>query len=303
MRSNDPCWCGSGKKYKRCHKASDEPVRAGSVSPMRAVPKDIPRPDYAESGSPARDIADPVASPQTIERMRRSCKLAKSILDHASALVAPGVTTEEIDAFIHRRCIEEGAYPSTLNYRGYPKACCTSVNEVICHGIPDSRALCDGDIVNIDVTTYLDGVHGDVDATYPVGRVHDDHLRLIEVTRQCLHRGIDAVVPGRPISDIGRAIESHASRHGYSTVRAFTGHGIGELFHNGLSIPHYFDPSFDIQMRPGMIFTIEPMISAGTWKHKLWPDGWTAVTADGLRSAQFEHTVLVTDSGSEILTV
>jgi methionyl aminopeptidase len=281
---------------------SDLPVRAGRISPIREVPSRIPKPDYAVTGQPKVESSSPIAQPGTIARIRRASQLAKRLLDEAAALVDVGVTSEEIDAFLHRRCIEEGAYPSTLNYKGYPKSSCISVNEVICHGIPDSRALCDGDIVNIDITVFLDGVHGDVDATYPVGVVHPDHLQLIQITRECCEKGIAAVTPGNPISDIGRAIEAHASRFGYSVVRAFSGHGIGELFHNGLSIPHYYDPAYSTVMRPGMVLTVEPMIAAGTWRHRIWPDGWTAVTADLSRTAQFEHTVVVTEDGVEVLT-
>lgn len=234
--------------------------------------------------------------------MRVACHLVARLLREASELVEPGVTTDEIDAFIHERTLAAGAYPSTLNYKGYPKSCCTSVNEVICHGIPDSRALLNGDIINIDISAFLDGVHGDTDATYPVGTVHPEDLALLNGTRRCLDEGIAAVMPGRPISDIGRAIEMTAQRLGYSVVRSFTGHGIGESFHNGLSIPHHFDARAALLMEPGMIFTIEPMIAMGTWRHVVWPDGWTALTADGARTAQFEHTILVTEDGCEILT-
>jgi len=174
---------------------------------------------------------------------------------------------------------------------------------VICHGIPDDRQLRDGDIVNLDVTIFLDGVHGDTNATYLVGQVDEASKRLVDVTRECLDRGIAAVVPGRPFSDIGRAIEEHATANRYQVVRAFVGHGIGEQFHTDLQIPHYYEPRFTTVMEPGMIFTIEPMISMGTGLHRIWDDDWTAVTADGSRTAQFEHTVLVTDTGAEILTL
>ena len=213
-----------------------------------------------------------------------------------------GVTTDELDAVCHQATIQRGAYPSPLNYHGYPKSLCTSVNEVICHGIPDSRPLADGDIVNLDVTVYVEGVHGDTNATFGVGRVDDESQRLIVVTRECLERGIDAVKPGRPISDIGRAIQRHAEEAGFGVVRNYCGHGIGEVFHSRPQIPHYYEPSADTVMEPGMTFTIEPMITAGSWRHLLWEDGWTAVTADGRRTAQFEHTILVTESGADVLT-
>jgi methionyl aminopeptidase len=216
--------------------------------------------------------------------------------------VAPGVVTDELDALCHEECIRRGGYPSPLNYNGFPKSLCTSVNEVICHGIPDDRALIDGDIVNLDVTIFVDGVHGDTNATFPVGTVDADSERLIRVTRECLERGIDAVRPGRPISVIGKAIQTHAEGEGFGVVRAFVGHGISEQFHDELQIPHYFDTRATTIMQPGMTFTIEPMITAGAYQHHLWNDGWTAVTIDRRRTAQFEHTLLVTDDGADVLT-
>ena len=270
---------------------------------MRTVPADIPRPDYAETGQPVRWPEPRVKSTDVIERMRTACRAAAEVLDIGGAVVAPGVTTDEIDAVVHQAYIDRGGFPSTLNYRGYPKSLCTSVNEVICHGIPDDRALRDGDIVNLDVTIFLDGVHGDTNATYFVGGVDDASRRLVDVTRECLDQGIAAVVPGQPFSDIGRAIETHATTHGYEVVRAFVGHGIGEQFHTDLQIPHYYEPRLTTVMEPGMVFTIEPMISIGTGLHRIWDDDWTAVTADGSRTAQFEHTVLVTDEGVEVLTL
>ena len=302
FKANDPCWCGSGQKYKRCHRSPEQQLRPGTLSPMRTVPEGIVRPDYAETGDPVRRPESRIKSPEIIERMRQAGRAAAEVLELGAAAIAPGVTTDEIDAIVHQAYIDRGGYPSTLNYRGYPKSLCTSVNEVICHGIPDDRPLRDGDIVNLDVTIYLDGVHGDTNATYGVGNVDDHSKRLIEVTRQCLALGIAAVVPGRPFSDIGRAIETHALAHKYDVVRAFVGHGIGEQFHTDLQIPHYFEPRMDVIMETGMVFTIEPMISMGTGQHRIWDDDWTAVTADGSRTAQFEHTVLVTDTGVEILT-
>jgi methionyl aminopeptidase len=224
------------------------------------------------------------------------------VLYLAGQLVAPGVTTDEIDIAVHDLCIERGCYPSPLNYGAFPKSVCTSVNEVICHGIPDDRALRDGDIVNLDVTTYIGGVHGDTNATFAVGEIDDQSRRLIRTAEECMWRGIEAVRPGRPLSDIGRAIEDNARTSHFSVVRAFIGHGIGEQFHTDLQILHYFEPRAKTVMEPGMTFTIEPMINVGTWRHLMWDDDWTAVTADGKRSAQFEHTVLVTDDGAEVLT-
>jgi methionyl aminopeptidase len=303
LKANDPCWCGSGRKFKRCHKQSTEHIRPGRVSPRRAVPADIPRPPYAETGVPVRIPESHVRTPEVIERMRRAGREAAQVLQTVAAAIAPGVTTDELDALCHDEIVRRGAYPSPLNYGGFPKSLCTSVNEVICHGIPDDRALVDGDIVNLDVTIFLDGVHGDTNATYPVGQIDDESAQLIQVTRECLDRGIAAVHPGRPISDIGRAIQTHAEGHGYGVVRAFVGHGIAEQFHTDLQIPHYFDQRATTVIEPGMTFTIEPMITLGAWQHHMWDDDWTAVTVDRRRTAQFEHTLLVNDDGAEILTL
>jgi methionyl aminopeptidase len=228
--------------------------------------------------------------------------VAAEILRLAGEALRPGLTTDELDAYVHELYIERGAYPSPLNYNGYPKSLCTSVNEVICHGIPDSRALVEGDIVNLDVTAYIGGVHGDTNATFFIGDVDETSRKLVRVTEECMWYGIEAVQPGRQINAIGRAIEQHARAHHYGVIRAFIGHGIGEQFHSDIQIPHYYDARASMTMRPGMTFTIEPMISLGTWQHRMWDDDWTAVTADGKRTAQFEHTLLVTDDGCEVLT-
>jgi methionyl aminopeptidase len=271
------------------------------VTPRRAVPAHILRPEYAASGRPQAQGKD-VKTPEELERLRRACRAAARVLRVTGEAVRVGITTDALDEIAHAETIRLGGYPSPLNYRGFPKSLCTSVNEVICHGIPDSRPLEDGDIVNLDVTVYLAGMHGDCSATFLVGEVDPEGRRLVETARECLAKGIAAVRPGRPISDIGRAIESHASRHGYGVVRAYCGHGIGESFHTSLQIAHHYDPALKRPMEPGMTFTIEPMITEGTWEDALWDDGWTAVTADGKRSAQFEHTVAVGAEGGEILT-
>jgi methionyl aminopeptidase len=305
---NEPCWCGSGKKYKKCHRDADadappagRAVRAGTVSPMRPVPPSIPLPTYARTGRPRPSprIADPV---ERIARMRRAGRAAAEVLAEVSRAVRPGITTDALDAIAHDACIARGGYPSPLNYHGFPKAICTSVNEVILHGIPDSRPLEEGDIVSLDVTIFLDGVHGDCCATVPVGQVDEESRRLLRVAEECMMKGIGAVRPGRPVSDIGRAVEEHARAHGYGIVQAFCGHGIGEEFHAEPQVLHTYEPRARDVMRPGMTFTVEPMITVGSERHVVWPDGWTAVTADGKRAAQFEHTVLVTDAGVEILT-
>jgi methionyl aminopeptidase len=303
LKANDPCWCGSGRKFKRCHKASVEKVRPGRLSPMRTVPDHIERPPYAETGEPVR-VAEPhVRSQDVIERMRRTGKEAAQILQMLVDAARPGMTTDELDALCHDECIRRGGYPSPLNYSGFPKSLCTSVNEVICHGIPDDRELRDGDILNMDVTFFKEGVHGDTNRTIPIGQIDPESERLIRVTRECMERGIEVVRPGRPVSDIGKAIQTHAEAEGFGVVRAFVGHGISEQFHTDLQIPHYFNPQAATVMEPGMTFTVEPMITMGNWDHRLWDDGWTAVTLDLKRTAQFEHTLLVTDDGVEILTL
>ena len=300
--ANDQCWCGSGRKYKRCHKQLEGRILPHDVSPYRPVPAHINRPTYADSGHPIRWDEPRIKTPEIIERMRHAGRVGAEILALAGQMVAPGVTTDEIDVYVHQLCIDRDAYPSPLNYNGFRKSVCTSVNEVICHGIPDSRALQDGDIINLDVTAFVGGVHGDTNATFTVGEVDPASKALIEVTEECMWRGIEAVMPGRPISDIGRAIEAAARKGRYGVVRSFVGHGIGEQFHTDLQILHYYDSRSTTLMRPGMTFTIEPMITLGSWQHRLWADGWTAVTADGKRTAQFEHTILVTDKGAEVLT-
>jgi methionyl aminopeptidase len=300
LRANDLCWCGSGKKYKRCHRA--DLLKPGVVGPWRAVPPEIVRPDYVETGNPVRRSESMVKSADVIARMRVAGAIARDVLVETGAAVAPGVTTDEIDRISHEAHIARNVYPSPLGYRGFPKSVCTSVNEVICHGIPDDRALVEGDIVNIDVTVYVDGVHGDTNATFAVGRIDAVSKHLVRATSECLDLAIEAVRPGAPLHDIGRAIETHAHAEGFNVVQAFVGHGIGEVFHGPPQVPHYYEPNARTIMEPGMVFTIEPMITIGDIRPVIWDDDWTAVTADGSRSAQFEHTVLVTDTGVDVLT-
>ncbi|MEK9937169.1 MAG: type I methionyl aminopeptidase, partial [Ilumatobacter sp.] len=282
--------------------ASEGRVLPGVISPMRAVPSHIARPSYADSGLVERWDEPTVKSDDIIERMRHAGRVASEVLRLSGEFLRPGITTDEVDEYTHNLFIERGAYPSTLNYHGYPKSLCTSANEVICHGIPDSRVIRDGDIMNLDVTGFIGGVHGDTNATFLIGEVSDEHRRLVRVTEECMWLGIEAVRPGRPLSDIGRAIEQHADAQGYGVVRAFIGHGIGEQFHTDIQVLHYYDSRATTVMRPGMVFTIEPMITLGSWQHRMWDDGWTAVTSDGRWTAQFEHTILVTDDGAEVLT-
>ena len=276
---------------------------AGTVSPMRAVPASIARPEYVGKRNPAPYTGPEVKDAETIERMRVAGRLAGQALAEVARHIAPGVTTDALDAIGHEFLCDHGAYPSTLGYKSFPKSLCTSVNEVICHGIPDSRELVDGDIVNVDITAFLDGVHGDTDATYPVGEIDEASRLLLERTHEAMMRGIKAVRPGRPINVIGRVIESYAARFGYGVVREFTGHGIGTAFHSGLVVPHYDSEAYATVIEPGMTFTIEPMLTLGSASWEMWDDGWTVVTRDRSRSAQFEHTLLVTDTGAEILTL
>ncbi|WP_252973809.1 type I methionyl aminopeptidase [Janibacter melonis] len=280
------------------------PVRPGTVSPRRPVPASIARPEYVDRPAPQPYTGPEVKDAETIERMRVAGRLAARAMAAAAEVIAPGVTTDEIDRVGHEYLLDHGAYPSTLGYRGFPKSLCTSVNEVVCHGIPDDRPLQDGDVVNIDITAYLDGVHGDTDATYLVGEVDEESRLLVERTHEAMMRGIRAAVPGRQVNIIGRVIEKYAARFGYGVVRDFTGHGIGSAFHSGLVIPHYdAAPGYDTVIEPGMTFTVEPMLNLGTHEWTMWEDGWTVATKDLRRSAQFEHTVLITEDGPEILTL
>jgi methionyl aminopeptidase len=279
------------------------PLSPGRVSPRRAVPSSIPVPEYVDRPGPQTFTGSEVKDVETIERMRVAGRIAAQALEAVGARIVPGVTTDELDRIGHEFLCDHGAYPSTLGYKGFPKSLCTSINEVICHGIPDDTVLDDGDIVNIDITAYIGGVHGDTDATYLVGDVDEESRLLVERTHEAMMRGIRAVAPGRSVNVIGRVIEAYARRFGYGVVRDFTGHGIGTSFHSGLVIPHYDDPNWDTVIEPGMTFTIEPMLTLGDIRYDVWDDRWTVVTKDRRRSAQFEHTLLVTDSGSEILTL
>jgi methionyl aminopeptidase len=276
----------------------------GTVSPRRSVPSSIARPEYVGRPGPAPWRGSNVLDDETVERVRVAARIAAQALELVGKAVEPGVTTDALDALGHEFMVDHGAYPSTLGYRGFPKSLCTSVNEVICHGIPDSTVIEDGDIVNVDVTAYIGGVHGDNNATFLAGEVDEESRLLVERTREALHRAIKSVAPGREINVIGRVIEKYAARFGYGVVRDYTGHGVGPAFHTGLVIPHYdAAPGYDTVIEPGMVFTIEPMLNLGTPEWVMWDDDWTVLTADGRRSAQFEHTLLVTDTGAEILTL
>ncbi|WP_019203432.1 type I methionyl aminopeptidase [Tsukamurella sp. 1534] len=275
----------------------------GTVAPRLAVPSQIERPEYVDKKSANEGNEPWVQTPETIEKMRLASRIAADALQAAGAEVRPGVTTDHLDRVAHEYMIDHGAYPSTLGYRGFPKSCCTSLNEVICHGIPDNTVIEDGDIVNIDVTAYIDGVHGDTNATFLAGDVSEEHRLLVERTHNATMRAIKAVKPGRELNVVGRVIEAYANRFGYTVVRDFTGHGIGETFHNGLVVLHYDEPNVDTVLETGMVFTIEPMINLGGLDYEIWSDGWTVATTDRKWTAQFEHTLVVTEDGAEILTL
>ncbi len=280
-----------------------EPLTPGRVSPRREVPASIPRPEYVDRPAPAPFEGSDIQTPETIAAMRIAGRIAANALQEVGRHVRPGVTTDELDRIGHEFLIDHGAYPSTLGYRGFPKSLCSSLNEVICHGIPDSTQLREGDICNIDITAFIGGVHGDTNATFLVGEVSEEVALLVERTHEATMRAINAVQPGRPLSVVGRVIESYAKRFDYGVVRDFTGHGIGTAFHSGLVVPHYDDPRMGVELLEGMTFTIEPMLTLGTYDYEIWDDGWTVVTKDRRWTAQFEHTIVVTDSGAQILTL
>ena len=287
--------------------ASTAPIgnlTAGTISPELPVPKHIERPEYVGKKEPSENTASEVKSPEVIERIRVASRIAAQALQEVGKACQPGTTTDELDRLGHEFLMDHNAYPSTLGYRGFPKSLCSSLNEVICHGIPDSTVLQDGDIINIDITAYIGGVHGDNNATFLVGDVDEESRVLVERTENSLKRAIKAVMPGREINVIGRSIETYAKRFGYGVVKDFTGHGVGESFHSGLIIPHYdAAPAYNTLIEPGMVFTIEPMLTLGTIEWDMWADDWTVTTKDKKRTAQFEHTLLVTDNGAEILTL
>jgi len=276
----------------------------GVVSKALSVPSNVVKPEYVGKKAPAEWTGGHVKTAEQIEKIRTAGKLAAQAIELAGSSIKVGMSTNELDVIVHDFLISKSAYPSTLGYRGFPKSCCTSVNEIICHGIPDDTEIQDGDIVNIDVTAYLDGFHGDSNQTFKVGNVSEEVSLLVDRTKESLERAIASVMPGRPINVIGRTIESYAKRFGYGVVRDFTGHGIGEAFHSGLVIPHYdAAPLYSNTMEVGMVFTIEPMLTLGTHEWDMWPDGWTVATKDKSITAQFEHTLVVTETGAQILTL
>lgn len=276
----------------------------GTPTPIRKVPESIERPEYVWKDEVQEGIGEPfVQTPETIEAMRETSKIAANALATVGNAVKPGVTTDELDGIVHEYLLDHGAYPSPLGYRGFPKSSCVSLNEIVCHGIPDTTEVRDGDIVNIDVTAYKNGVHGDTNATFLAGDVSEEHRLLVERTYQATMRGIKAAKPGREVNVIGRVIESYAKRFGYNVVTDFTGHGVGTTFHNGLVVLHYDSDAYRDVLEPGMTLTIEPMINLGALPYDIWGDGWTVQNRDGEYTAQFEHTILITEDGNEILTI
>jgi methionyl aminopeptidase len=292
LNRNAPCWCGSGKKYKNCHLREDR--RAGRGAPAEGI----------ATGLGVHPEAPQILlkSEEQIAGIRRASQLTRAILDMLGPRISPGITTQQIDDWVHEYTLDHGATPAPLNYRGFPKSVCTSLNEVICHGIPGPRVLQEGDILNVDVTSVLDGYYGDASRMWLIGEVSGEARRLSEVTRECLERGIAQVKPDNRLGDIGHAIQEHAEAHGYSVVRRFVGHGIGVRFHEPPDVFHYGQAGTGVRLVPNMVFTIEPMINAVGYELRVLDDGWTAVTADGSLSAQWEHTVCVTEDGVEVLT-
>ncbi|AHI19797.1 MAG: type I methionyl aminopeptidase [Corynebacterium casei] len=281
-----------------------EKLKPGKPTPVRKVPDHIERPEYVWKDTVQEAMGEPfVQTPETIEAMREASKIAANALKEAGAAVAPGVTTDEVDRVAHEYMCDHGAYPSTLGYLGFTKSSCVSLNEIICHGIPDSTVIQDGDIVNIDVTAYKNGVHGDTNATFLAGDVSEEHRLLVERTKESMMRGIKAAKPGREVNVIGRVIESYANRFGYNVVRDFTGHGVGPTFHNGLIVLHYDSTAYRNVLEPGMTLTIEPMLNLGSLEYDIWSDDWTVQNRDGKFTAQFEHTIVITEDGNEILTL
>lgn len=283
-------------------KDPNQKIVPGRISPQRAVPSSILRPEYVGKPAPSPHTGGDRYDGETLARIRASSRLAARALQTVLAAVKPGVTTDYLDKVGHEFLLGHGAYPSTLGYRGFPKSLCTSVNEVICHGIPDDTVLEEGDLVNVDITAFLNGVHGDNNATVIVGEGTTELKELVARTHEAMMRGINAALPGREVNIIGRAIAAYAKRFGYGVVQDFTGHGVGTSFHTGLIIPHYDAPEYDTVIEPGMVFTVEPMINLGTHEWDMWDDGWTVVTRDKKHTAQFEHTILITEDGPEILT-
>jgi methionyl aminopeptidase len=280
LENNELCWCGSGKNYENCHMDKDNMfVEKGCIMPTR----------------------DLLKTQKDIEGLKKSGRLTTKILDMVGENIKIGMTTNQLNEMVHEFTIKNGGYPAPLNYMGYPKSICTSVNNVICHGIPDERVLKEGDIINVDITTIVDGYYADASRMYKMGIVSEEADKLVECAKECLELGIKAVKPYMSISEIGRAIEPYAKAHGYSVVRDFGGHGIGQEFHEEPFVCHFITKTEEMIMLPGMVFTIEPMINTGRRNCRILSNDWTAVTVDRSLSAQWEHTIVVTENGAEII--
>ncbi|MDG2497054.1 MAG: type I methionyl aminopeptidase [Aquiluna sp.] len=284
-------------------KSAESILTPGTISSSRPVPPSIVRPEYVGKPAPAKHVGGDRYDEDQISRIRAASKLASQALQLVLSSAKVGMTTDDLDIIGHDFLVSAGAYPSTLGYRGFPKSLCSSLNEVICHGIPDNTALEEGDLLNIDISAYLDGVHGDTNGTVLIGEASEELGLLVERTHEAMMRGIKAALPGREVNIIGRAIETYAKRFGYGVVRDFTGHGVGTSFHTGLIIPHYDEPLYRDVIEVGMVFTVEPMLTLGSQDWEMWDDEWTVTTKDKRHSAQFEHTILITETGPEILTV
>lgn len=284
LSRNDFCWCQSGIKYKKCHEVHDEQLKA-----------------FKRAGYPIPDRSL-FKTKKEIEGIRKSCQLTTAILDQLNDVIKPGVTTNAINDWVHQYTLDHDATPAPLNYKGFPKSICTSINEVVCHGIPSDRKLIEGDIINVDVTCILDGYYGDSCRMYAVGTISDEAQKLIDITKECLYLAIEAIKPFESLNVVGAAIEDHAHKHGYSVIEVFGGHGIGKKFHEEPFVYHFRHPKNQMILAPNMTLTIEPMINAGAYDCKILKDRWTAVTTDHSLSAQWEHTVLITETGAEPLT-
>ncbi|WP_089717660.1 methionyl aminopeptidase [Candidatus Entotheonella palauensis] len=284
LSRNDPCPCGSGKKYKKC--CLNNPAAATHKPQQQAKLRRVI-----------------VKTPEQITGIRNACRLASQTLDMVGERITAGVTTEDINTWVHDFTLAHGATPAPLGYHGFPKSVCTSLNHVICHGIPDGTVLQDGDIINVDVTPILDGYYGDSSRMFIIGDASEEAQALVRVAKECLDLGIEQVKPGAKLGNIGHAIQQHAEGHGFSVVRDFAGHGTGVEFHEAPQVVHYGQLGMGMALRPNMTFTIEPMINSGRYESRILADRWTAVTVDGSLSAQWEHTILVTDTGAEVLTV
>ena len=283
---NEECWCGSSRKYKKCHQAQDERLEELYQRGIEV---------------PSRDL---IKTEADIEGIRRAGAITNAVLDIVAENIRPGITTEAINSWVHEATVERGGYPAPLNYKGYPKSCCTSINDCICHGIPSpDTVLKEGDIVNVDVTTVYQGYYGDASRMFIMGEVSPNAAKLVKVAEECLYLGIEQVKPFNRVGDIAYAVESHAKKHGFSVVREFGGHGIGKEFHEPPFVHHYGPRDRGMVLVPNMVFTVEPMINAGDFRLRILKDGWTAITRDGSLSAQWEHTVRVTETGYELLTV